>query len=97
MSRDNVFDSQVDHLVAGMKKRQDQLSEYSKDVKPYRSTELNPEEDAQFFREPWRLFPGEDSLIQPGAGRLTAPEAYARALQEMGPVKYAKWWDSHVG
>lgn len=95
--RDNPFEESVTNLVDGMKAQQKALSSYSKDVKPYRSVELSPEEERRVFIEPWRLFPGEDSMIQPGLGRLTEPEARAKALVQMGPVKYVKWWDDNVG
>lgn len=94
--RKNEFDAQVTNLVDGMKQQRDSLRAYSKDVTPYRSVKLSPEEEAQVFAEPWRLFPDEDSLVQPGTGRLTAAEAYSKLLLSMGPVEYVKWWDQHV-
>lgn len=92
----NPFDQQRTHLVAGMKQASKQINAFAKDVTPYNSVKLKPEEERQTFTEPWRLFPGEVSMIMPELGHLTAAEAYSKALASMGPVKYVKWWDDNV-
>lgn len=93
--RENPFEQDVKNLVDTMRADSNALRESARDVKPYRSVKLSPEEERRIFLEPWRLFPGEDSMTQPGLGHLTAAEAYSRALVEMGPVKYCEWWDKN--
>ena len=93
--KSNPFDQQRANLVDAMKSERERLRSMSRDVEPYNSVKLSDEEEARLFAEPWRMFPGEPSVVDPASPHLTAAEAYQRTLDAMGPVKYVEWWDKH--
>lgn len=87
--RPNPLDPILDNLVQAMVGVDQSLSDMSKDVRPFDSTELNPDEDMLLFHNPAMRYQGQ---VEPSTGLpYTNAQAAARLLQEIGPIEYTKY------
>lgn len=87
--RQNPYDDVLKNLVQAMHDVDGSLTELSRDVRPFDSQELTPEEDEMLFHNPAQRYIGQND---PATGMpLTNAQAAQRLLAEIGPIEYVKY------
>lgn len=92
--RPNPYNRVVDGLVQTMVVVDAHLAAMSKDVAPFDSKALTPEEDDLLFHNPHLRYLGQ---VEPTTGQpYTNAQATQKLLAELGPQEYVNYVDDYV-
>lgn len=92
--RPNPLDKVLESLVGAMTEVDKHLGTMARDVKPFDSKELSPEEEELLFQNPRLRYQNE---VDPTTGQpLTNAQSAAKYLAQIGPVAYVAEIDDFV-
>lgn len=95
MSTDNPYDQVLGDMVGQMHDISNDLKETFKNVRPFQSVQLKPDESLFLYDHPAQhpMVAGE---MDPTLGTpLTNAQAAQSLLQKLGPVQYVKWVETN--